>query len=479
MPTVRRIPWLPAILLGMASAALPSCSSHKTTVFISTTAGRTWLEQPLPGILTKKAPADAVVWSDSLLQVIDGFGGCFNELGWDALSLLPDTAREGILKEFFEPGYGASFNICRMPVGANDFSRDWYSYNETAGDFEMKNFSVENDRQALIPFIRSALRYKPDLFIWASPWCPPAWMKHNGHYASRPSWPGAPPNGLPPEKEGFEGTDMFITRPEYLKAYSLYFKKFITAYRDEGIRISAAAPQNEFNSAQVFPSCCWTARGLNTFVGQYLGPALDSLGVDTWFGTLERPEMLLADTLLTDPFSSKYIKAVTFQWAGKGAVAGIHSKYPALKLIQSESECGDGKNDWQYCLYTWSLMKHYFSNGASVYEYWNLALKDNGMSRWGWRQNSLVSVDEENRSFRYNYEFYLMKHFSHFIKPGARLVKTGGDDANLLAFRNPDGETVILAANLSGSPRKMSLEIPGGLISPELPASSVSTLVIR
>ena len=38
---------------------------------------------------------------------------------------------------------GANFTMARMPIGANDFSRDWYSYNETDGDFEMKNFSIK------------------------------------------------------------------------------------------------------------------------------------------------------------------------------------------------------------------------------------------------------------------------------------------------------------------------------------------------
>lgn len=48
-------------------------------------------------------------------QTIDGFGTCFNELGWTSLSLLDETVRESILKEMFAPGVGANFTICRMP----------------------------------------------------------------------------------------------------------------------------------------------------------------------------------------------------------------------------------------------------------------------------------------------------------------------------------------------------------------------------
>ena len=79
----------------------------------------------------------------------------------------------------FTPGAGANFKICRMPVAANDFSIDWYSYNETDGDFEMKNFSIENDQKTLIPFINAAKQFNSDIRIWASPWCPPTWMKYN------------------------------------------------------------------------------------------------------------------------------------------------------------------------------------------------------------------------------------------------------------------------------------------------------------
>ena len=55
---------------------------------------------------------------------IDGVGVCFNELGWDALNALdPDTC-EGIFRELFAPGVEVNFTICRMPLGANDFSRE-------------------------------------------------------------------------------------------------------------------------------------------------------------------------------------------------------------------------------------------------------------------------------------------------------------------------------------------------------------------
>ena len=126
------------------------------------------------------------------------------------------------------------------------------------------------------------------------------------------------------------------------------------------------------------------------------------------FGTMERPNAALVDTLLNDPESSKYIRGVGFQWAGKGAIASIHQRYPALKLYQTEQECGDGKNTWDAALYAWQLMQHYLNNGTSAYLYWNISLEDGGISRWGWAQNSLVVVDADRKSYRYTPEYYIM-----------------------------------------------------------------------
>ena len=97
-----------------------------------------------------------------------------------------------------------------MPVGANDFSRDWYSYDETPGDFALATFSIANDREALVPFITSALAEQPGLKVWASPWSPPTWMKTNGHYAAAMSRTPGVENGLKAEQVGREGTDMLI-----------------------------------------------------------------------------------------------------------------------------------------------------------------------------------------------------------------------------------------------------------------------------
>ncbi len=453
---------------------------------VSSSASAPWLATETASLsaLNQKKP-DAVIFTDRPLQTIEGFGTCFNELGWTSLSILPASDRENILKEMFAPGIGANFTICRMPIGANDFSRQWYSYNESAGDYAMKKFSIANDRETLIPFIKAAQQYNPKIKIWASPWSPPSWMKYNGHYAARSvnkanfvseEW-GMDlreiSNGLTPDKEGREGTDMFIQEDKYFTAYTRYFSRFIDAYRKQGIKISMVMPQNEFNSAQVFPSCTWTAAGLTRFI-RVLGPAMKKKGVDLFLGTIERGNHLLADTVLNDPGCKPYVKGAGFQWAGKDAIASIHKNYPDLPLYQTEQECGNSKNDWKYCVYAWELMKHYLSNGANAYTYWNTSLKQGGISTWGWKQNSLVSVDTINKTYRYNYEYYLIKHFSHFVQAGARRLSTNGAFSDLLAFRNPDGSLVLVAYN-SGAARKINVQVGDQSLEATLPADSFNS----
>ena len=168
-----------------------------------------------------------------------------------------------------------------------------------------------------------------------------------------------------------------------------------------------------------------------------------------------------------------------FQWAGKGAIAGIHRRYPGLALYQSEQECVDGRNDWQSCGYTWGLIKHYPTSGANAYWYWNIALKQGGLSRWGWRQNSLVTVDEAARTYQWTPEYYLLKHLSTCVRPGAHRLATTGPYDNLPAFQNPGQSVVVVVQNAGAQARAVAIRVGERVLTPTLPADSFSTLVLR
>lgn len=474
--------WLLILLMVWG---LTSCMT-KTEPYVAqvvTTQERVWNSVEQLSGLTVRDSLSLMLDTKRVKQKVEGFGACFNELGWASLSILSCEDRESVIKELFNPSEGACFSICRMPVGANDFSRNWYSYNEVAEDYEMYNFSIENDRATLIPFIKSAQKYNPELRIWASPWSPPSWMKHNNHYAAAytgDNYAEAYRNGLPKDRIGYEGTDMFILDSLHLEAYALYFRKFIQAYRKEGINIYGVMPQNEFNSAQIFPSCCWTAKGLTEFIGKYLGPAMKEENVQVMMGTVERANHLLADSVISDPLAGPYISAAGFQWAGKGAIAAIRDKYPDLPLYQTEQECGDGKNDWNGVCHSWGLLKHYFDCGVSVYDYWNISLLKGGISRWGWAQNSLVVVNPEDRTFEYTYEYYLMKHISHFVKTGAYCLELSGTAAgHCLAFRNPDGQVIILTMEKEGRDKLLDVSLNGKNYRLYIKANSINTIKIQ
>jgi glucosylceramidase len=448
--------------------------------WISTTATSPWQQQPLrPGGWrwdTLNTWVDLTSAANPS-PAIEGFGGCFNELGWTSLQALPADQQESIFKELFAPGAGANFTLCRMPIGANDFSRGWYSYDEHPDDFALEHFSIDNDLQTLVPFIKSAQRHNPSLELWASPWSPPSWMKRNGHYAVHMQRPGLAPNGLKPDQVGKEGEDLFIQDDKYFKTYAQYFGRFIDAYRQQGISIGMVMPQNEFNSAQPFPSCTWTPAGLARFL-RFLGPEMSQRNVEIFFGTLERGNETLLEAVLADPDARDYVKGVGVQWAGKGAVAAIHAQHPSLTLYQSEQECGDGKNDWAYAGYCWDLMKYYLRNGASGYMYGNISVDQGGESHWGWPQNSLISVDPQAKTFHFNHDYYLLKHVSHFVQRGAKRLDTRGTCDDALAFLNPDRSVVVILRNESAQEKAIDITIGDNTIRGSMPPDSFNTMTL-
>lgn len=152
-----------ALLAGAAALFSLAAQAQTRVEWVATTTTAPWVAQPGLRTTAATAASDAEINLRRPLQTIDGFGACFNELGWTSLSALNKPDREKVMRELFAPGVGANFTICRMPVGANDFSRDWYSYDETPGDFALQDFSIANDEQTLIPFIKNARQYRPGL----------------------------------------------------------------------------------------------------------------------------------------------------------------------------------------------------------------------------------------------------------------------------------------------------------------------------
>lgn len=436
-----------------------------------TTQSEKWIKEKI--LISKKSneKADISINSTERLQQIDGFGACFNELGWEALLSIEEKERKKIITDLFSKE-GLNFTFCRMPLGSNDYSLSYYSYNDVAEDFEMNNFNIDRDRYILIPYIKEAKKINPNLKLWASPWSPPSWMKVNNHYAM----------GISNVKQMAKGKEIknnataFKMEERYLEAYSLYFLKFIEAYKKEGIDISLIQVQNEPIYQPHWQSCTWRPEDLAYFIGNFLGPKLEATDLKTqiWLGTVNSGDPNYTRRILDQKEAAKYIKGIGFQWDAKNVIGTIHKEYPNYSLMQTESECGNGENNWKSAEYTWSLIHQYISNGASSYMYWNMVLDNSGKSTWGWTQNMMISINKETKDIKYNPEYYLMKHLSHFVLNGAHLLKTESTK-DYLAFINPDGEIVIMLMNLEENDKDLKLSVNNKIVTVKAKGKSINT----
>lgn len=396
-------------------------------------------------------------------QVVDGWGGCFNERGQRALESLSTRQRDEVMRSLFDAKTGLKLNMGRTPIGASDYAISLYSLNETPGDYAMAHFSIGRDKERLIPFIKSALAIRPDLKLWAVPWSPPSWMKDNGSLIA-----------------GHIKDD-----PKTLDALALYFTRYVQEYKTAGLDIGMVMPQNEPNIASNYTSCLWTGQQLATFIGSHLGPKLHKAKLKTqiYLGTLNAGQGgfdYWVKPSLQNPGVRKYVRGVGCQWDAAPAMAETHLLFPDLKLMQTEAECGKtNSNDWAFAEYQYGLAKKWFDAGASSHIIWNLVLDETGLSTGGWAQCSPIVIDTKLKTVVYTPFYYGYKHFSYFVRPGAHVTETQSSWGDKIAFVNPDGEVVVVMGNSSNSDLPVVLNIDGKESSPvTLPAHSFNTFTL-
>ena len=283
-----------------------------------------------------------------------------------------------------------------------------------------------------------------------------------------------------------------------LEAYAGYLLRFVNEYEKEEVFIQQLHVQNEPMADQKFPSCLWTGEQMRDFIKYYLGPTVqkEKNPPEIWVGTINGPfiDFMMGaesapfaqyydqfeNTILSDQEARNHITGVGFQWGGKHAIEETVLSYPELRYMQTESECGDGNNTWEHAEYIYRQMWKYFHYGVESYLYWNLALPEGESSTWGWSQNSLITVNKETKKVTYQPEFYLMKHFSHFVKKGARVLETKGHFAsNAVVFDNPDSSLVIVVGNNMNRQREFMFEDKNCCFSAILEAHSIHTFLVE
>lgn len=422
---------------------------------------------------SKAEAADLTIDSAAVGQTWEGFGGSFNEMGWNFLAskALQDEAIELC---FGKEGCRLSWG--RIPIGASDYAMERYTLNETADDFEMKNFSIEHDKKLLIPFIKAAQEVKPDLKFWASPWTPPTWMKN--------------PPFQPKATSNYDGGKIKADEQTF-KALALYLVKFVQEYEKQGIKVQVISPQNEPNYEQNYPSCRWNAQQFTSFL-PYLDKARKeaNLNFDIMLGTMSNPQgdLQIINSVLSNPETAKLCKMLGVQYGVADQLTRLNTG--GLSAWLAEHRCGNypnqQKTNWDlapnnhaYAKDSWGYIRSAIKSGVTSYSAWNLVLDKVGYgidTDRKWAQNALLVADE-GKLIKTPF-YYVFRHVSQYVQPGAQVLKV--DNREALAFKNPDGSMVaVVYAAANAGKEDYTLSMAGKKIAFKMPADGWATVVVK
>jgi len=410
-----------------------------------------------------------LVSDERRFQSIEGFGGAFTEAMAVTFQKLSPKNKRLVLKSYFDRAEGHGYSLCRTHINSCDFSLGNYAYTEVDGDGDLRHFSIERDRQALLPLIKEARRAATEPFqLFASPWSPPAWMKTNG-------------------RMNLGGK----LKPEYRDAWARYYVRYIREYEQEGVPIWGLTVQNEPAAVQPWDSCVWSAEEERDFVRDHLGPALHRAG-------LGRVKLIIWDhnrdllveraaVAYSDPEASRYIWGAGFHWYGPDRFENVqitHDAWPEKALLFTEG-CQEGGPH----IGSWELGERYARSIINDLNHWtvgwvdwNMLLDETGGPN---HVNNLCSApiiaDTRNDRLLFQSSYYYLGHFSRFIRPGARriLCSSTREDLETTAFVNPDGAVAVVVLNRTDSEHAFSLKWKTQRAACSLPAHSIATYLFE
>lgn len=494
-------------ILVLALMSWCICSMAQSVKVYTTTEESAWKVSKTSLVKKTDKRPFLVVKGDEQGTEFKAWGTTFNELDWDAFNLLSRDEQDKLMHDIFSPDGDLRFTHGRVSMNANDYSREWYSCDDVDGDLALKYFNIEHDKRNIIPLAHAAQKYYPELQLFVSPWSPPVWMKINHDYPVSPSKYNkmderqgyllymddgrqldademkltGDRNGVFPRRLAMQ--DYFIQDPRYLQAYANMFCRFIELYKEQGLLITKVMYQNEAYSYTPYPGCAWTAEGTLRFNNLYLAPTLKEKhpDVELWIGTFNTNRLDYVEKILDDETLQKNVVGVGTQWECRNNLPQLRERYPAMRFMMSESECGDGSMDWKAGEHTFLLLSDNLGNGCDEYYNWNFILTDNGASPWGWSQNALVQVDSKTRRMRYTAEYYAYKHFSHFISKGTEMVAYSGREHSnmpIVVFRKGKSY-IITAGNFSDKQEEVTIQIQSKFLTIHLPVHSFTTVVME
>ena len=393
-------------------------------------------------------------------QEVLGFGGAFTDAACYMFNQLTPSARENLFREMFHPSQ-MGLSVCRICVGSSDYARKVYSFDEGEPDPDLTRFSIEHDREYILPMLRLARQVNPDLFLFASPWSPPGWMKFNGTML---------------------GGSM---RRHSLPVYARYFLKFLQGYAAEGVPVQAVTPQNEVDTDQdgAMPACIWAQEYEIEFVSSHLGPLLESSGMPVKIWIVDHNYNLWGRVMdeLEDDQLRKYCNAVA--WHGYAGSPEMMSKvqeaFPGVEMYWTEG--GPDYKDPGY-MTDWCKWGATFSailrNGCRSITAWNLALDEVGRPNIGpFSCGGVVTINSQTKEITRSGMFWAIDHFSRVIRRGARRFDSQSTPADFqhVALENPDGQQVLVVTN-PGPARGIELRCENKAAHISLKEDSITTL---
>lgn len=402
------------------------------------------------------------------LQQIEGFGAALT--GSSAYLInqeMNESQRNSLLTELFDPQQGIGISYIRITMGASDFSRSNYTYDDMPPgetDYTLNNFSIQKDKEDVVPVLKKITTIAPNIGIMATPWSPPAWMKTT---------------------ENLVGGKL---KAEAYDVYAQYFVKYIKAMKEEGIAVASVTPQNEpLFSTAAYPCTDMPAEEQLAFVKGNLGPAFQAAALQTdiivYDHNWDRPDYV--KTILNDAETAKYVTGSAFHaYAGSiTEMTNIHNAYPDKGVYFTEIS-GTVGSDFSGDL-QWNMANIFIGgarNWAKTALLWNLALdqssgpKNNGCNDC----RGVVTVSTVDGTVARNVEYYAIGHFSKFIRPGAYRIASSISAAvaglDYVAFINIDGTKAIVVSNDNTAAKSFAVKDGELQFSYFIPAKAVATI---
>jgi glucosylceramidase len=396
-------------------------------------------------------------------QSIDGFGYTLTGGSASLLNALPQATLDPLLKELFlwdSTNIGVSY--LRISIGASDLSATTFTYNDMpAGgtDVNLAHFSIDKEKQDLIPILKKIIALNPAIKILGSPWSAPIWMK---------------------TKSSFVGGSL---RPEYYSAYANYFVKYIQAMKAEGIPIDAITPQNEPLHGGNNPSMVMQAAEQATFIKDHLGPVFVAAGITTkiivYDHNADRPDYPLA--ILNDAAAKPFVDGSAFHLYGGSitALTQVHNAHPDKHVYFTEQWVGGPGNfsgDLQW--HVENLVIGATRNWSRNVLEWNLAADPAYQPHTPGGCSSCLGALTIGATVTRNVSYYIIAHGSKFVRPGS--VRIGSNNAGSIvtvAFKNPAGKKVLIALNKGTNAESFNIKFNGKMVTTSLNGGAVGTYV--